>query len=81
MIACISFIPLSELSKILFAEASERNQTWFFPQRMNNAVMLWALLNGLIGLIIFFGSYFIFGKNNEINSEMLGIMMGKKRFF
>ena len=81
VIACISFIPLSELSKILFAEASGRNQTWFFPQRMNNAVMLWALLNGLIGLIIFFGSYFIFGKDNEIHSEMLGIMMGKKDFF
>ena len=43
--------------------------------------MLWALLNGLIGLIIFFGSYFIFGKDNEIHSGMLGIMMGKKDFF
>ncbi|MCK7479842.1 MAG: hypothetical protein M0C28_23055 [Candidatus Moduliflexus flocculans] len=28
--------------------------TWFFPQRMNNAVMLWAVLNGLVGFLLFF---------------------------
>ena len=30
IIACFSFIPLSELSKVLFSQASNRNQTWFF---------------------------------------------------
>lgn len=48
-IACVTYIPMTELSQRLFNEASNREQTWFFPQRMNNAVMLWALLNGAIG--------------------------------
>ncbi|MDI1337347.1 MAG: dienelactone hydrolase family protein [Lacunisphaera sp.] len=54
LVACFSYIPLAELSQKLFAEASGREQTWFFPQRMNNAVMLWALLNGLVGFLLFY---------------------------
>jgi len=52
-IACVSYIPMTELSQQLFDEATNRQQTWFFPQRMNNAVMLWALFNGFVG----FGLY------------------------
>ncbi|PTX98571.1 alpha/beta fold hydrolase [Opitutus sp. ER46] len=52
-IACGSYIPLTELSQRLFVEASGREQTWFFPQRMNNGVMLWALLNGLVGFALY----------------------------
>ena len=54
LIASISFIPMSDLSLNIFKDASTRVTTWFFPQRMNNAIMLWALFNGIIGLIIFF---------------------------
>ena len=53
LISCFTFVPLCELSQRLFVAASNREQTWFFPQRMNNAVMLWALLNGLIGFALF----------------------------
>ncbi len=53
-IACVTYIPLAELSQKLFAEASGREATWFFPQRMNNAVVLWAFGNGLVGLALFF---------------------------
>jgi len=53
LIACFSYIPLTELSQKLFVEASGRQQTWFFPQRMNNGVMLWAFTNGLVGLTLF----------------------------
>ena len=52
--ACLSYIPLTELSQKLFVEATGRQQTWFFPQRMNNGVMLWALTNGLVGFLLFF---------------------------
>jgi hypothetical protein len=52
-IACVSYIPMTELSQRLFEEASSRQQTWFFPQRMNNAVMLWALFNGAVGFCLF----------------------------
>lgn len=52
-IACATYIPMTELSQRLFVEASARAQTWFFPQRMNNAVMLWALVNGAVGFALF----------------------------
>lgn len=53
VIACVTYIPLTELSQKLFVAASGREQTWFFPQRMNNGVMLWALVNGLVGFLLF----------------------------
>ena len=34
-------------------------QTWFFPERMNNGVMTWAVLSGIVGFILFFAGYFI----------------------
>ncbi len=80
LIACFSFIPLSELTKILFSDAANRIQTWFYPQRMNNAIMLWAALNGFIGIMIFYFSYHIFGKNNGVNRTMLGISLSKINF-
>ena len=81
IVACVSFIPLSELSKVLFSQASNRNQTWFFPQRMNNAVMLWASFNGLFGLFLFFGSYHIFGKNNGVDPKLWGLSIKKSALF
>mgnify|MGYP001162433391 CR=1 FL=1 len=64
-IASVSFIPMSNLSLRLFTDASTRVATWFFPQRMNNAVMLWALLNGTIGLVIFFISNKFFHNSDD----------------
>jgi hypothetical protein len=53
LVAGFTYVPMSELSQRLFVAASNREATWFFPQRMNNAVMLWAVLNGLVGLVLF----------------------------
>lgn len=72
LIACFTYIPLAELSQQLFVAASSRRQTWFFPQRMNNAVMLWATLNGLFGFLLFFLSYKLFGKKHGVRPEMWG---------
>lgn len=72
LIACFSYIPMAELSQKLFVAASTRRQTWFFPQRMNNAVMLWAVLNGSIGFLLFFLSYRFYGKKQGIRREMWG---------
>ncbi len=54
VIACFTYIPMTELSQKLFVESSGRMATWFFPQRMNNGIMLWALLNGVVGFLLFF---------------------------
>ena len=79
LVACVTFIPMVEVAKYLFPEAATRNLTWFFPQRMNNSVMLWALFNGTLGLILFFLSYSMFGKKHGVkqNSWGLGISLNE----
>ena len=72
-IACVSFIPMVDLAKILFVDAANRELTWFFPQRMNNSVMLWAALNGTIGLIIFILSYYFFGRHHGTQKMSWGL--------
>ena len=79
-IACITFIPMVEVAKILFPEASSRELTWFFPQRMNNSVMLWATFNGFVGFILFFGAYYFHGKANGVNSGYWGSRINLEGF-
>lgn len=73
LIAAISFVPLAQLSQKIFIEASQSQQTWFFPQRMSNAVMMWAVFNGTLGILIFTATYFISGKKNGITPDMWGV--------
>ncbi len=72
LIACFTYIPMAELSQKLFVAATRRELTWFFPQRMNNAVMLWAVLNGLVGFAMFWLSYRFFGKRHGVQPAMWG---------
>jgi len=72
LVACFTYIPMAELSQELFVAASGRALTWFFPQRMNNAVMLWAVLNGTLGLLLFFGSYHFHGRASGIHPAQWG---------
>ena len=81
LVACFSYIPMAELSQKLFVDASSRRMTWFFPQRMNNAVMLWALLNGTLGFALFFGSYHFFGKRHGVRPEMWGAAISGLQLF
>ena len=80
-IACISFIPMVDAAKILFHESANRELTWFFPQRMNNSVMLWAAFNGSIGLVIFFISYYFFGRHHGVNTNSWGLQINKVELF
>jgi len=79
LFACFSYIPLTELSQKLFVEATGRQQTWFFPQRMNNGVMLWALANGFVGFSLFFLGLKLQGK--PIGREALGLDIQRGEFF
>ena len=72
-VACLTFIPMVDIAKIIFHKASNRELTWFFPQRMNNSVMLWATFNGVFGAILFFGSYHLFGRKAGIKKDSWGI--------
>ena len=52
-IAAVLFVPLCRATVTVFPQASASVQTWWFPERMNNAVLLWAVANGAIGLLTF----------------------------
>ncbi|MBT8039300.1 MAG: alpha/beta hydrolase, partial [Gammaproteobacteria bacterium] len=77
LLACVTYIPMAELSQVLFVDASSRRMTWFFPQRMNNAVMLWAVLNGTVGFLVFYLSYRLFGRQHGIRPELWGAAIGR----
>ena len=80
-IACFSFVPLADLSKELFPEAATHKLTWWFPERMNNAVMLWAAVNGTVGLILYFITFFFIGRREGEKVKDIGIGIGWKNFF
>jgi hypothetical protein len=48
---------------------------------MNNAVMLWAILNGSLGFLLFWLSYRFFGRKNGIRPEMWGANIGRTELF
>ena len=52
IIACLDYIPLARLSMDLFEQAAGNVYTYYFPARMMNAVFLWAVVNGAIGIFI-----------------------------
>ena len=52
IIACLDYIPLARLSMDLFPEAAGNVYTYYFPARMMNAVFLWAVVNGAVGLVV-----------------------------
>ena len=81
LIACFSYIPMAELSQKLFVAASTRQQTWFFPQRMNNAVMLWAVFNGIVGYLMFWLSYRYFGKKGGVSPKMWGVSTNRSELW
>ena len=75
LVACFTYIPMAELSQKLFVAASTRQLTWFFPQRMNNAVMLWALLNGTFGFLVFWLTYRFFGRARGNSPVLWGVQV------
>lgn len=52
IIACLDYIPLARWSMDLFPDAAGNVYTTFFPARMMNAVFMWAVVNGAVGLVI-----------------------------
>ena len=52
IIACLDYIPLARLSMDLFEDAAGNVYTTYFPARMMNAVFMWAVVNGAVGIVI-----------------------------
>jgi len=60
IIACLDYIPLANLSIQIFPTGNSASvYTFTFPARMINAILLWAAINGAIGIVIFFATTLI----------------------
>jgi len=60
--ACFSYDWMATLSAEWFTTGvgeAAGGLTWLFPQRMTNAVMLWSVVNGLLGLGLFLLAHFL----------------------
>ncbi len=73
IIACLDYIPLANLSIEIFPVGNASNVfTYVFPARMINAVLLWGLVNGAIGLVIFFGTTLLEWVYEKIRAKATG---------
>ena len=72
-IACLDYIPLANLSIQIFPTGNSASvYTYTFPARMVNAILLWAAINGAIGLVIFFATTLIENLYEFIKSKVKG---------
>ena len=83
IIACLDYIPLARITMDWLAGAN--TYTTKFPARMMNAVFMWAVINGAIGLgvwvlttlcenLYYFITYKFFGKENRVDwSKLAGL--------
>lgn len=76
LVACFLFVPMARATFVLFPTASNAYQTWWFPQRINNAVLLWAVANGALGIGVFFLVNRLFSRRNGVTPDMLGLRVG-----
>lgn len=72
IIACLDYIPLARLSMDAFADAAGNVYTYYFPARMMNAVFLWAVVNGAIGLVVWVGTTLCENLYYFIRSQVTG---------
>jgi len=72
LLACFLFVPMARLSTVWFADATNRVPTWFFPQRINNAILLWAVANGLFGLLVYVVTRWIGARRGLAQPWLLG---------
>ena len=78
VIACLDYIPLANLSIKIFPTGNSSSvYTFVFPARMINAILLWAVINGTIGLVIFFGTTLAEYAFEKIRAKSKGIEMEK----
>ncbi len=73
IIACLDYIPLANLSIGIFPTGNSSSVfTYVFPARMINAILLWACINGAIGLVLFFGTTLIENGYQLVKSKIGG---------
>lgn len=73
VISWLSFMPLTGLDTKIFPATASMAPAGLFPQQAQNFIMIWAVFNGIVGLILFAVSYRLFGKKEGVTPEMWGI--------
>ena len=66
-------MPVGKLDQYLFPAVTNRGTSAWFPQPTTNFILLWAVFNGLVGLLLFWLSYKFRGKDNGVDPKMWGI--------
>lgn len=80
IISWLSFMPLTTLDTKLFPATAAMSTTSFFPQQTQNNIMIWAVFNGLVGIILFILSYRLNGRKQGITADRLGIKTSVREF-
>ena len=65
LFAAFTYLPSSKLTFVFFPEASNSVPTWFFPQRMTNAVAIWAVISGSFSALMFILSHIFFMRDKK----------------
>ena len=79
--AALMYLPSAKLTLSIFVDASNSVPTWFFPQRMTNAVMVWAVISGLFSALMFILSHLFFRKHtHDAINEGVGIQSEVERW-
>lgn len=74
IIACLDYIPLANWSIEIFPTGNSASVfTYTFPARMINAILLWAAINGAIGLVLFCGTTLCENLYERVRSKRKGV--------
>ena len=80
VISWLSFIPIGKLDQYIFPAVTDRGVSSWFPQPTTNFILLWAVFNGIVGILLFWLTYRFRGSKNGISPEMWGIKISVREF-
>ncbi len=80
VISWISYMPVTTLDKVIFPNTASMGIASLFPQQPTNYIMLWAVFNGIVGILLFL-IFFRGAKKEGVTPDMLGVRIGAKDFF
>lgn len=80
IISWVSYMPVATLDKYIFPNTATMGLAKLFPQQTLNYIMLWALFNGIVGIVL----YLVFlrnAKKSGATDDMFGVRISVKDFF
>lgn len=79
IISWLSFLPVGNLDRYLFPAGPKMEISGtLFTQPATNFILIWAVFNGLVGLLLFWISYRFIGKQNGFTAETSWVKINGK---